>query len=191
MLESVTVSRCQINDLVGRTTCPMLGKLHRAFPAIHMHGFWTTAGGSYRETDTGGMTEPHVSLAAGHRRRTLEISMSWACRLFATSVFVVSLVAPGFMPCACSEGTGTPQQHCSSPGSGFRSAPRGCDCACMIGRATPEAIDRTAVSSAPVSVVTQLVLLLDTPRPPVVESFRGSTSLFPSPPLAPPLVLRV
>jgi hypothetical protein len=113
-------------------------------------------------------------------------------RFLAAGFLVASLAVPGSMWCACSDDKDADQhEHCTPAGASLQSLDRGCDCVCMTAPTQPSAIGRTVMTFKSAPLATQFVPLLDIARPPAFQPRHGSAILFPSPPVAPPLVLRV
>lgn len=118
--------------------------------------------------------------------------MSQASRHLGVGLLLVSLVAAGFVPCACSGMVGAAGHgHCAAAPAGVRAAERGCDCPCMKGYEAPQTMGPTAVKYTPAPVVVQLAPAFDIARACVSEPPRSPVRFSSSPPLGPPLVLRI
>lgn len=118
--------------------------------------------------------------------------MRLASKRVEIGLLLVSLVAAGFMPCVCSDMTNAgDHEHCARAASGVRMAERGCECPCMKAYEPPEAVSPTAVNYTPAPAAVPFTPPLDIAWACVSEPPRGLASFAPSPPLAPPLVLRI
>jgi hypothetical protein len=127
-------------------------------------------------------TPPRTTYSEGMRR---------VRRVLVYGFLVACLAAPAAFPCACSNTTETPRHgHCSTGDLAFRSL-HGCNCACMTAQQQNSAVGRASASLKSAALITHLGPALGMSRLPAIQLHRAAIALFPSPPLAPPLVLRI